>query len=257
MENKLKSSTVKSYISAIKSVLQQLGEKISETNYLLKSLTQVCRLRNDTIVNRLPISRQVLRLILNSLRNLFTSQPYLLSLYSSLFSAAFYGLLRIGEVAKSPHVLLVKNVHIGQNKNKLLFILQSSKTHGKGDKPQLIKIKSKARMSKEYGEKSLQQDSEKYCPFQLAKNFIAMRPNYIDAEEQFYVFVDWSPVLQSQVRKVFHSAIKSAGLCVEAYSFHCLRSGRASCLLELGLSVETIKKLGRWKSNAIFTYLRT
>ena len=71
VENKLKSSTVKSYISAIKSVLQQLGEKISENNYLLKSLTQACRLRNNTIVNRLPISRQVLRLILNSLLKLF------------------------------------------------------------------------------------------------------------------------------------------------------------------------------------------
>ena len=154
-------------------------------------------------------------------------------------------------------MLLAKNVHIGQNKNKLLFILQSSKTHGKGEKLQLIKIKSKARMSKEYGKKSTQQDSENYCPFKLAKNFIAMWPNLVDEGEQFYVFVDRSPVLQSQVRKVFYRATKSAGLCVEAYTFHCLRSGRASCLLELGLSVETIKKLGRWRSNAIFTYLRT
>ena len=42
----------------------------------------------------------------------------------------------------------------------------------------------------------------------------------------------------------------------ELYLFHGFQSGRASDLLKLGVSVETIKKLGRWHSNAVFRYLK-
>ena len=71
-----------------------------------------------------------------------TSQQYLNKLYKAVFSAAYYGLLRIGELTFSQHCLLARNVHIGKNKEKLLFIFNSSKTHSKGQKPQLIKIAS-------------------------------------------------------------------------------------------------------------------
>ena len=40
------------------------------------------------------------------------------------------------------------------------------------------------------------------------------------------------------------------------YGTHSLRSGRTCDLYKLGLSVETIKKIGRWKSNAVFRYLK-
>ena len=50
VNNKLKSSTVKSYISAICSVLAEIGEELDQNNYLLKSLTRACRLRNDTMI---------------------------------------------------------------------------------------------------------------------------------------------------------------------------------------------------------------
>ena len=43
-------------------------------------------------------------------------------------------------MAKGPHVILAKNVQIGVNKPKLLFILETSKTHTRGDKPQIVKI---------------------------------------------------------------------------------------------------------------------
>ena len=142
VNNKLKSTTVKSYVVAIQSVLTELGEEIKMENYLIKSLTKAFRIRNDHIIHRLPISKGVLELLLNSLDRYFTAQPYLQLMYMALFTSAYYGLLRIGEVAQSPHVLLAKNVHVGINKKKILFILLSSKTHNEGDKPQLIKISS-------------------------------------------------------------------------------------------------------------------
>ena len=116
---------------------------MSEDNYLLKSLTKACKLQNDIIVHRLPISKGVLKLIIDSIRNIHRHQPFLSHLYSAKLAAAYYGLLRISKVAAGPHAILVINVHIGQNKDKILFTLMSSKTHNKGNKPQLVKISSK------------------------------------------------------------------------------------------------------------------
>ena len=129
VNNKLKSATVKSYLSAIRSVLAELGEKLDVNNYQLKSLTKACRLRNDVIIHHLPISKEVLRLILNGINSMFADQCYLNALHKAVISSAYYGLLRIGEIAMGPHCVLARNVHVGVNKNKILFILLSSKTH--------------------------------------------------------------------------------------------------------------------------------
>ena len=149
VHSKLKSSTVKSYISAFRAVLAELGERINPDNYRLKSLTRACRLRNDVIVHKLLITKGVLKLLLDVVKNIFgAEQPYLLAMYLALFSTVYHSLFKIGEIASGPHVILAKNVHIGENKNKMLFILQSSKTHGKGDKPQIVKIISKPMQGK-------------------------------------------------------------------------------------------------------------
>ena len=147
VENKLKSSTIKSYISAIRSVLADLKEPISENNYLLKSLTRACCLRNDVIVTKLPVTKDVLRLLLISLQQLHAVQPYLLKLYSAMLVSAYYGMLHIGKLAKSPHTILARNVHLGLNRKKFLFVLLASKTHTKGDKPQQVKVSSKNEQS--------------------------------------------------------------------------------------------------------------
>ena len=59
-----------------------------------------------------------------------------------------------------------------------------------------------------------------------------------------------------QLRNVFKKLLIRADLDPKLYEIHGTRSGRASDLLKYGVSVKTIKKLGRWKSNAVFTYLR-
>ena len=53
-----------------------------------------------------------------------------MALYMALFSTAYFGLFRVGELTASKHVVKAVNVRIGQNKNKILFILDSSKMHG-------------------------------------------------------------------------------------------------------------------------------
>ena len=67
---------------------------------------------------------------------------YLQIMYKALFALSYYGMMRVGEVTYSDHVVKAKDVHSAQNKDKLLLMLYSSKTHSKGMKPQRIKITS-------------------------------------------------------------------------------------------------------------------
>ena len=136
------SSTVHSYVSAIKNVLKDDGHKIQEDQFLIASLTRACKLKNDSFRTRLPIQQSMLAMILKKVDKLFPGQPYLKILYQALFSTAYFGLFRVGELTKGDHPVLACDIHIGFNKRKLLFILRTSKTHGKGSKPQLVKILS-------------------------------------------------------------------------------------------------------------------
>ena len=140
VQQKRKSTTIRSYVSAIKWVLKTDGYSWNQDQLDLTALTKACRLHNDVVRTRLPISSRLLELLLFKVERLFPQQLFITVLYQTVFSIAYYGLLRIGEVAKSEHTVLARNIHLGMNKNKLLIVLYSSKTHGKESVPQQIKI---------------------------------------------------------------------------------------------------------------------
>ena len=165
----LKSQTVKSYLSTIRGVLTENGYRLSKDFFLLSSLTWACKLRNDSVLTRLPIHKDLLRLLMDELEHMFAlkkNQPYMLCLYRAVFATAYHGLFKVGELTASPHSILVQNVHIGVNKNKLPILLESSKTHCKGDLPQIIKINSTPI------NKNANNHSDKYCPFIILKSYI-------------------------------------------------------------------------------------
>ena len=58
----------------------------------------------------------------------------------------YYGLFRIGEIAFGEHTIKACDIHIGDEGEKILVILHSSKTHGKADRPQEVKIEKDRRM---------------------------------------------------------------------------------------------------------------
>ena len=96
-----------------------------------------------------------------------------------------------------------------------------------------------------------------YCPFTLLCDYVNYRSRFKHEHEPFFVFRDNSPVKPEQMRHMLKTVISKSGFDAYYYEVHGLRTGRASDLLKMGVSVETIKKLGRWKSNTVFTYLHT
>ena len=226
--------------------------KINEDQYLVSALTKACRLRNDQLRTRLPRRKSMLQVILRTIEEHFNNinQPYLDLLYQTLFSTAYFGLFWVSKLTVGPHQLMASDVHIATKKRKMLLLLRSCKTHGKNKPPQLIKIKATGSI---HG--SLLHRNNK-CPFGLLKLYMQTRGGYVSEAEPFFKFRDNFAVTAQQFRSCFKLMLTKAGFQAKYYSTHSLRSRRSCDLYDLGLSVETIKKLGRWKSNTVFKYLR-
>ena len=244
VQNKKCSVTVKSYISAIRAVLNNASIKVKTDECLLLSLTQACKLRNDIVHTRLPIMKQLLGVIIEKTRTKFESagQPYLSLLYQTIFATAYYGLFRVGELTMSPHVIKAKDVHMGRNKRKFLFVLHSSKTHNKGDPPQMVKIAADPLEKKT---RKASDGIKPPCPFVLLAHYKKARGPRLSDDEPFFVHIDHSSVTPWQMRNCLKIILKEANYNEDLYGTHSLRIGRATSLLQLGLSVETIKKLRR------------
>ena len=167
----MQSSTIKTYILAIKAMLKNDGYVWDDQRVLFTSITCACRLSNDRLKCRLPIKIALLEQMLFEIDRLWNgSQPYLQSMYKALFALGYYGLLRVGELNHSDYTLKAKDVHVGQNKEKILLVLYSSKTHGVYNRPQEIRI-----TSIQHSDKHL---IRHFCPFKLAREYMAMRGSY-------------------------------------------------------------------------------
>ena len=247
----MQSASLKSYCSAIKNILVTDRYDWCDKKVLLSTIVKACRLVNDTVKICLPIRCGQLELMLFELDRLYGhTEPYLKMMYMALFCLGYYGLMRVGELCKSDHVALAQNVHMAKNKEKLLVILYSSKTHNKSSRPQKIKITSNRK------EKTGSYLHRNFCPFRIINQYIKARGNYNSPEEQFFVLGDKSPVTPVMARKLLRSLLNRLGLDSSLYDMHSLRIGRTSDLVRYGYSVEQIKRMGRWRSSVVYKYIR-
>ena len=128
----------------------------------------------------------------------------------------------------------------------MLFVLWTSKTHGKNSRPQKVKIQKHSGMTASQGH---------FCLFKLTEEFLTVRGDYIDPQEQFFIYRDKSPLKADTVHAALKKIIKNLNLDPNLFEVHGFRAGRASDLLKAGYPVEQIKIIGRWKSNAVYRYL--
>ena len=134
------SSTIKLYISAIKCILKQDKYAWDDGKACLVSLTKACKLQNDQFKTRLPITLGLLEVILFEINRVFSSQYYMCTLYKAMFALSYYSLFHVGELVLGPHQIKAKDIHLVDNKPKLLVVLHSSKTHGTYSRPQKVRI---------------------------------------------------------------------------------------------------------------------
>ena len=138
---------------------------------------------------------------------------------------AYFGLLRISEVAvtQSSHAIRVTDLHIRQNKKKILFSIKSSKTHGKYSRPQLVKITTKEFVG------GFPKKLHNICPYHSIHAYLEQQPRYKYQSEQFFVFRDSSPVKEIHVRSTLHLILHLMGHDESLYNFHSFRAGWCIC----------------------------
>ena len=207
---------------------------------------------NDKVRTRLPVHCGLLKQVLFEVQHYYLAkgQLFLHILYKAMFAFGYYGLFRVGELTNGPHAIKAVNLHIAKNKDKMLVLLHSSKTHDVNVKPQKVKITAN------HSEKSGRYKNRHFCPFKLVRVYLHFRGDYVDPSENLFVHRDGSPVLAEQARKVLRLMISNIGLNPSVYDIHSLRIGRASDLIRYGYSLKEVKRMGRWKSNAVYKYIR-
>ena len=167
-------------------------------------------------------------------------------MYRALFALAYYGMFRIGELAKGDHPILAKDVLVAANKKKILIYPHTSKMHGLESKPQKVEISAVESVNR----------LTHFCPFELVHNFIEIQDSIANSSEQFFVFRDRTSVKASAVRATLRKLLKALNLNNSSYQSHSFRIGRCCDLIKAGFTIEQIKLLGHWKSNAVFRYIR-
>ena len=136
----------------------------------------------------------------------------------------------------------------------MLFILRTSKTHCLADKPQMIKISNMTKGSDMH--RSGPRVLKIYSPYDLLRKYIMHRQNYLNENENFFIFYDRTAVKPYHFHTTLRGMLRISGYNENRYCCTAFHAGRASDLIKLGVSVESVKEMGRWKSNAVYKYLK-
>ena len=105
--------------------------------------------------------------------------------------------------------------------------------------------------------KSHQRDNDNIlCPFELVRTYLRWRGDYTEEDENFFVFADKTNVMPVHVRNLLRDCLKSLSLEPSLYDTHSFHIGRTGDLVREEFSVEEIRLAGRWRSGAVYKYLR-
>lgn len=188
---------------------------------------------------RRPISWEILKGLVAQLPSLCTS-PYEAVLFRTAFVLAFYGALRVGELVSQttsqPGGLLEEDVVLVDG--EVQVCIRSSKTDqlGRGAWLSLFSLPGCSS-----------------CPVQATREYMAVRQGKGGA---FLRHEDGSSLSRYQFVAVVRKCLGAMGLSPGEYGAHSFRIGAATEAVRLGLSVDTVQRIGRWESQRYRSYVR-
>lgn len=193
-------------------------------------------IKKDT---RLPITTDLLHVILGVLPSVCKSL-YELLLFKAAFTLAFFGLLRISELAltnkNSSHTISITDISF--NNGMLQVCVPSSKTD-QFARGKIISIQP--------------QSDKTLCPLSSVQTYLSSRPIVAGP---LFCHLDGTPLTRYQLVSVLKKSLNVAGINQTRYSSHSFRIGAATSLSKAGFSDDTIMQAGRWKSLAYKRYIR-
>jgi hypothetical protein len=201
---------------------------------ILTGWKRVSKPKND---ERSPITIDEMRILKNKLRG-SDINPQDQHMMWSAFTLAFFGLLRVSEFTHSSQSSTEKppalaGCDVSLVADNLFVTIRKDKTNQSGP-PVFMKFKATSRSC---------------CVVRSARNYISLRPPN-GSNLPFFVYKDGTFLTRQRLSAVIHK------LLGPTFKSHSFRIGAATTAAEAGFPVDTIRKLGRWKSNAYQTYIR-
>lgn len=234
-------STIASHCSAISFVHKLIGSSDPCQSFLIKKLLKGVRASGTSADSRLPITQSILFKIINALDKT-VPQYDLRQLLKALFLLAFHAFLRLGElIAKSKvsynTVVQRSDVHFDESRS-VVFRLKNFKTK-QTSSPITIQLTALPEPS--------------FCPVANLKAYLTEFPNQ---QGPLFQFKSSMPVNYQFVTSHLNTATSFIGLNPKLYKGHSFRIGAATEAAQRGVPEHTIKKLGRWESDAFKRYIR-
>lgn len=240
-ENNYSAATIKTYLSGIGFYHKVNNWYDPMEFFMVKKLLEGCkRLKNKKDI-REPITYLKLKNICSVLP-LVCFDGFESRLFQAAFILAYFGLFRISELvvttaSQSDRPLRYSDVSFIKMNSVIKITIRYSKTNQAGT-PIIMCI-------------PCEQDSN-LCPVCALQRYCCIRPKI-----QGYMFVhsDGRPVTQTQFSAVLAKAVRMCGF-ENHFRSHSFRIGRATQLALEGTSMDIIKRLGRWRSDASRLYVR-
>ena len=243
------SETISTYVSGI-GYHHKMNHYHDPTNrFVIRKMLEGSKRDNPTKDKRLPITSNILEQIIASLTSVCTNK-YETALFTAAFSLAYFGLLRVSEVAVDSKKsdkwdldrTLLYNDLLSVNTQNCEIRLKVTKTNQTGP-PTVLQIPAVP--------------NSVLCPVSALNAYISVRTQ---AAGPLFIHYDKSPLTRYQFTSVLRMALKHANIPNwQLYTSHSMRIGCASVAADHpDISDDIIKHIGRWsvKSKAYKRYIR-
>lgn len=248
----LKHQSIKCYLSALR--YYQIAANMSDPfqaasfpylEYVLKGVKKLQAMSAPQRRPRLPITPTILRQLLKHWNK--SAQDTDTKMLWAACCLGFFGFLRAGEftvVAENAVDLSVcltpADVAIDCHTN-----------------PKIMKVRIKASKTDPYRQGVdiyLGRTQKDLCPLVAMLAYLAVRGSQMGP---LFTFKDGKPLTRQKLVLQLRQALKAVGIDDTKYSGHSFRIGAATTAAAVGVEDSTIQMLGRWKSSAYLSYIRT
>ena len=232
-------TSIISYSSAIGYVHRVSGWPDPSSDAVIQKLIAGAIKIRPPLPPRLPITLILLYRIMEGV-DAIVPHYYHRLLLKSMFTVAFFGLMRMGEVTVSKHhqvSLFLSQITLSST--QIIISIKHFK-HNSSLKPVDIPL--------------LRQTNSQICPLYHMSQYLLVRGFQ---PGPLFAFPSNSPVPRAFFAKQLKLLLTFSGMDTSRYKGHSFRIGGASYLADMGYTDSQIRLIGRWETNAFIRYIRS
>lgn len=237
----LSHKTARSYLSAIAFQCKLKGKADNTKHFILLKVLEGMKRDGNKCRTRLPITIGMLKLMVLKLPSICSNQ-YETRLFIAVFTVAFFGFFRVGELTVTKpdyvhRVVSLNDISFDKDLGTLVIKLRYSKADqlGKG-----VEIK-------------LHKSGTVVCPVSNVEQYLNVRSK---VDGPLFCHANGKPLSRYQFTAVLQKVLARLDINYNSYKAHSFRIGAATTAAEMGHSVEKIKLAGRWSSDAYRSYIK-